>query len=220
MTDLSVATSCNGQDFKGDCPAFIPENIFYRLAMKAKNETAERFQALVADEILPSIRKRGMYATPQAIEQMLADPDAMIATLQALKAERQGRLAAEEQVAQQCQIIAEMEPKVSYYDLVLQCKGTMTVSQIAKDYGESPQWLNTKLSKLGIQYKQRGTWLLYQKYAKMGYTKSKTVTCDGKYGYTYGQLQTTWTQKGRLFIYDTLKANGILPVIERDDEVA
>ena len=161
-----------------------------------------------------------MYATQQSIEQMLADPDAMIATLQALKAERQGRLAAEEQVAQQCQIIAEMEPKVSYYDLVLQCKGTMTVSQIAKDYGESPQWLNTKLSKLGIQYKQRGTWLLYQKYAKMGYTKSKTVTCDGKYGYTYGQLQTTWTQKGRLFIYDTLKANGILPVIERDDEVA
>ena len=72
---------------------FIPENIFYRLAMKAKNETAEKFQAKIADEVIPSIRKHGMYATEGAIERMLGDPDAMIKVLTALKEEREQRKA-------------------------------------------------------------------------------------------------------------------------------
>lgn len=65
LEELGVATSCNGTSYRNDCPDFIPENIFYRLAMKAKNETAERFQALVADEIIPSIRRTGSYSIRQ-----------------------------------------------------------------------------------------------------------------------------------------------------------
>lgn len=59
---------------------FIPENVFYRLAMKAKNETAERFQALVADEILPAIRKTGSYTNrPMTqIEMLAAQAQAMV----------------------------------------------------------------------------------------------------------------------------------------------
>lgn len=72
----------------GKRPDFIPENIFYRLAMKAKNETAERFQAKVADEIIPSIRKHGMYATDQVIDKILENPDFGIELLSKLKEER------------------------------------------------------------------------------------------------------------------------------------
>lgn len=77
---------------------FIPENIFYRLAMKAKNEAAERFQAKIADEVIPSIRKHGMYATPDTVEKMIADPDSMIKVLTALKEEREHRQALAEKI--------------------------------------------------------------------------------------------------------------------------
>jgi phage antirepressor YoqD-like protein len=73
--------------------SFIPENIFYRLAMKAKNEAAEKFQALVADEIIPSIRKHGAYMTPEAIEQALLNPDTLIKLATTLKEEREQRMA-------------------------------------------------------------------------------------------------------------------------------
>lgn len=82
----------------GKRPDFIPENIFYRLAMKAKNEAAEKFQAKIADEVIPSIRKHGMYATEVTIERMLGDPDAMIKVLTALKEEREQRKALESKV--------------------------------------------------------------------------------------------------------------------------
>ena len=72
LTELGVATSCNGSDYRSKCPDYIPENIFYRLAMKAKNETAEKFQALVADEIIPSIRKTGGYMMPKLSKEMQA----------------------------------------------------------------------------------------------------------------------------------------------------
>lgn len=78
--------------------SFIPENIFYRLAMKAKNEAAERFQAKIADEVIPSIRKHGMYATPNTVEKMIADPDSMIKVLTALKEEREHRQALAEKI--------------------------------------------------------------------------------------------------------------------------
>lgn len=82
----------------GERPNFIPENIFYRLAMKAKNEAAERFQAKIADDVIPSIRKHGMYATPDTVEKMIADPDSMIKVLTALKEEREHRQALAEKI--------------------------------------------------------------------------------------------------------------------------
>lgn len=114
------------------------------------------------------------------------------------------------------QQILELKPKASYYDLVLQCKGLLTITAIAKDYGKSGQWLNEKLHELGVQYKQGDIWLLYQKYADKGYTKTKTQPINRSNGPDV-KLHTYWTQKGRLFIYDLLKSIGILPNIEKED---
>lgn len=114
-------------------------------------------------------------------------------------------------VAVQEQQIAELQPKASYYDVVLQCKDLIATSIIAKDYGKSARWLNNYLHDKGVQFKQGGIWLLYQKYAENGYTSTKTCTPDGC---EHAKVHTYWTQKGRLFIYDMLKADGILPLIE------
>lgn len=120
--------------------------------------------------------------------------------------------------AQQKQLLAEYSPKASYYDVVLQTKDALSTSQIAKDYGKSAKWLNAMLHDLGVQYNQGGVWLLYQKYAELGYTRSKTHTYSGNDGEQHSRLHTYWTQKGRLFIYDLLKENGILPLIEREEQ--
>jgi len=195
---------------------YIPENIFYRLAMKAKNEVAEKFQALIADEVIPSIRKHGMYAAPRTLEAMLADPDTMIKTLQALKAEREQRIALETQVAQKDQLIGELKPKADYTDWILKNPGLVTITQIAKDYGMSGQEMNEKLASLHVQYKQSDQWLLYCEHHGKGYTHSETVTITRKNGQQDVKMNTKWTQKGRLFIYALLKKKlGLLPIIER-----
>lgn len=120
--------------------------------------------------------------------------------------------------AQQKQIIAEQSPKVSYYDIILSSKNTVTISKIAKDYGKSAQWMNDFLHDHKIQYKQGNTWLLYQKYAEQGYTKSETIPYTGRYGETCSTIHTYWTQKGRLFIYVLLKQDNILPTMEINNE--
>lgn len=114
------------------------------------------------------------------------------------------------------QQIAEMRPKVSYYDVVLQCKDIVPITVIAKDFGWSAKRLNQYLYEKRVQYKQGGKiWLLYQKYAEMGYTQTRTYTYDED---RHCDVHTYWTQKGRLFIYNLLKSDGILPVIERDPD--
>ncbi len=114
--------------------------------------------------------------------------------------------------------IAEMKPKVSYYDIILNCKDLMSVTQIAKDYGKSAIWLNEFLCKRKIQYKQGKNWFLYQKYADKGYAQSKTQMFPGSDGEMHAKVHTYWTQDGRMFIYDLLKREGILPIVERDED--
>lgn len=119
-------------------------------------------------------------------------------------------------VAVQEQQIAELQPKASYYDVVLNCKDLLSITSIAKDYGKSGVWLNRYLHQNGVQYKQGQNWLLYQKYAEKGYTSTKTQTFPGADGQQHTKVHTYWTQKGWLFIYDLLKTNGLLPLIEQD----
>jgi anti-repressor protein len=118
------------------------------------------------------------------------------------------------EVANRDRIIAELNPKATYYDLVLQCSGAVSPSKIAKDYGKSAIWLNEKLHELGVQFKQGKVWLLYQKHASFGYTQSKTFPIV-RNGEPDTEMSTYWTQKGRLFIYDLLKSHDIIPLIER-----
>lgn len=118
-------------------------------------------------------------------------------------------------VAVRDQQISELTPKASYYDVVLSCKDAISTTEIAKDYGKSAKWLNKLLHEKEIQFRQGYIWLLYQKYAEKGYTITKTQTYSGNDGAVHSKLHTYWTQKGRLFIYELLKAAGILPTIER-----
>ena len=119
-----------------------------------------------------------------------------------------------EVVAVKEQQIAELQPKASYYDVVLACKDLLPISQISKDYGWSARRMNEWLNEQGVQFKQGDIWLLYQKYAELGYTSTKTNVYPGKDGLPHTKVHTYWTQKGRLFIYEIMKAAGNLPVIE------
>ncbi|UXS20904.1 phage regulatory protein/antirepressor Ant [Staphylococcus delphini] len=127
--------------------------------------------------------------------------------------ERNEQLALENNM--QKQKIAEYEPKASYLDTILNNKSLVTVGQIAKDYGMSAQALNKLLHDLKVQYKQSGQWLLYSNLHDKGYTHSSTTEIEHKDGSTSVRMNTKWTQKGRLFIYDLLKDNDILPTIEQ-----
>lgn len=113
--------------------------------------------------------------------------------------------------------ISVMQPKATYYDMILKSQTAIKVTIIAKDYGESAQWLNKKLAEKGVQYKQGKTWFLYQQYAGCGYTVTKTSDHKGKTGEVETDVHMYWTQKGRKFIYDLLKEDGILPLIEREN---
>ena len=191
----------------------INESGLFSLILTSKLPTARAFKRWVTAEVLPSIRKHGLYA----VEEILANPDIAIKALQELKAERERRKLLEGTVAVQHQQITEMQPKVSYYDLILQCPDLMSTTTIAKDYGYSAKRLNAYLHEQGIQFKQGGIWLLYQRYAEQGYTSTKTHNYSGEDGTQHAKPHTYWTQKGRLFLYDFLKARGILPLIERED---
>lgn len=199
---------------------FIPENIFYRLAMKAKNEAAERFQAVVADEIIPSIRRHGAYLTADKIEEVLLNPDTLIRLATDLKAERERRALLELETKQKDQIIGELKPKADYADRILQSKSLVNANQIAKDYGMSAKTFNKTLHSLGVQYFEGGQWLLYSKHQKKGYTSSDTFEFVHKDGTQDVKMRTKWTQKGRLFLYELLKKNGILPLIEQAEKTA
>ncbi|MDR6938684.1 phage antirepressor YoqD-like protein [Arcanobacterium hippocoleae] len=167
----------------------------------SKLPAAVEFESWMFDEVLPSIRRHGVYA----IDELLADDELLEQALVTLRAERAKRLAAE-------QALAEAAPKISYYDLVLESKDAVPVTLIAKDYGYSARRLNQLLNELGVQYKQSGVWVLYQPHSGNGYTDTKTHVIDED-GHT--RIHTYWTQKGRLFIYDLLKTQGVLPVIEQ-----
>ncbi len=133
--------------------------------------------------------------------------------------EQQEKKALQMTISVQAQQIAELQPKASYYDLVLNCADLISTTVIAKDYGQSATWLNELLKQKGIQYNNGEIWLLYQKYAQMGLTSTKTHTYYDYKGQAHTKIHTYWTQKGRLFIYELLKREQILPIIEKLQDV-
>ena len=191
----------------------VNESGLYSLILSSKLPRARRFKHWVTSEVLPAIRKHGMYA----VEELLDNPDFIISAFRALRDERRKskRLAATVRI--QKQQIARMRLKASYCDAALRCKDLVTVNTIAKSYGWSAVRMNAYLHEQGIQYRQGGIWHLYQGYAGKGYTGTRTLAFKGKDGERRCCTYTCWTQKGRLFLYGLLKKNGILPVAERDD---
>lgn len=196
-----------GSDSLGRRQSFkvIPESDVYRLIIKSNLPSAEKFEAWVMEEVLPQIRKHGMYAT----DELLNNPDLLIEVATKLKEERTLRLIAEQRVN-------ELQPKADYYDRILNNKGLVTVSTIAKNYGMSAVSFNKLLHELGIQFNQSGTWLLYSKFQDKGYTHIEPFDYEDKNGNRQVKTRMKWTQKGHIFLYETLKKNNYLPMIERE----
>ena len=184
---------------------YISEGDLYRLIVRSKLESALRFEIFVFDTILPSIRKHGVYATPETIEKFVYNPDYMIKVFTMLLNEQKKNQMLEAENA-------ELSKKATYLDKILQSKTAIPITVIAKDYGISGVAMNNILHELRVQYKLKsGTWVLYQEYADCGYTKSVTY----QYDEDKTSIQTLWTQKGRQFLYNILLENRYLPLCER-----
>ena len=187
----------------------INESGLYSLVLSSKLESAKKFKKWVTSEVLPTIRKHGAYMTPEVIEKTLTNPDFIIGLATELKKAQTRNAFLENEVK-------ILQPKAKYTDEVLNSPNVVAITQIAKDYGMSAVKMNKLLNDLGIQYKLRNQWLLVQKYSDKGYVKSKTQEYFDTNGNIHTAMTTYWTQKGRLFIYETLKQQNILPVIEQE----
>lgn len=203
----------------------VTESGLYHAVMKSRVPAAKQFRKWVTSEILPTIRKHGAYMTDQAIEQALLNPDTVIKLATSLKEERQARLELQAKNTHQQMIIAEQEIKIqdmtaksAYCEHVLSSSELVETTLIAQDYGTTATILNKFLHTAGIQFRQGDTWVLYEKYKYLGYTQSKTLPIKRSNGSTTTKMMTTWTQKGRLFLYKFLKNNySALPIVERDE---
>lgn len=202
--DDFISVKLSGMNMKS---VLINESGLYAAVMGSKLDSSRKFQRWVTKEVLPSIRKHGGYLTPEKIEEALLNPDTLIQLATNLKEERTQRLLAEQRVN-------EMQPKADYYDSILKNKSLMTISVIAKNYGMSAKGMNALLHDLGVQYNHAGTWLMYSKHQNKGYTHTEMIPVQGSEKLV---PSTKWTQKGHIFIYELLKNNGVLPLIEQKD---
>ena len=176
---------------------FISESDVYRLVMRSKLPEAEKFQDWVCEEVLPAIRKDGAYLSEKALQRAVTDPEFFIGLANAIRKEKE-----------------QLGKRSAYAETVLQNKDLVDITQIAQDYGLSGRRLNAILHEKRVQYKSGKQWILYAPYKGNGYVGSETSQLEN--GKTV--MRTRWTQKGRLFIHDLLKADGILPVHEIETE--
>lgn len=190
VAELSTPTNGGEQKIK-----FIPEADIYRLIIRSKLPSAERFESWVFEDVLPNIRKHGAYMTPEVLEQALTSPDFIIKLATQLKDEQEKRKALEQKVE-------EDKPKIEYHDCVLNKSGLMATSIIAKDLGMSAQKLNKILNDKKIIYKDSTkVWKVYSNYEWLmteGYADYVSYTEEG------AKPTLKWTEKGRQWIMKQL----------------
>ncbi|HDG7269565.1 TPA: phage antirepressor [Staphylococcus aureus] len=179
----------------------INESGLYSLIFSSKLESAKRFKRWVTSEVLPAIRKHGIYATDNVIENTLNNPDYIINILTEYKKEREHNLLLQQQVG-------ELKPKADYVDEILKSTGTLATTQIAADYGISAQKLNKLLHEARLQRKVNKQWVLYSEHMGKSYTESDTIPIVRSDGREDTVLQTRWTQKGRLKIHEIMTEFG------------
>jgi len=185
---------------------YILEGDLYRLIIRSKLPAAERFEAWVFDEVLPSIRKYGAYIDEDILLRMQENSEYNTELLKNLSAEKRRNSALVNKLA----VIA---PKAHYHDIILHSLDAIPITLIAKDYGMSAFALNKLLHSMKIQHKIGGVWVLYKEHHNFGYTTTHTYTKNGLTSW----MHTCWTQRGRFWLYELLKARGILPVNEQTD---
>lgn len=216
MGEQNVTPSILDSMGREQYPVWINESGLYNLIFGSKLPNAKQFKKWVTTEVLPSIRKHGAYMTEQTLEQALTDPEFLIKLATQLKEEKEKNKKLETDLGIVRQQLSEATPKATYYDIVLSCKDAMPISVIAKDYGMTAFELNSYLRENNVQYKCGDTWLLKKEFACFGYTDSETNIYHDKKGVEHSKIHTKWTQKGRLFIYELLKKNNILHIVEKE----
>ncbi|CAC5985381.1 anti-repressor [Staphylococcus aureus] len=179
----------------------VNESGLYSLIFSSKLESAKRFKRWVTSDVLPAIRKHGIYATDNVIEQTLKDPDYIITVLTEYKKEKEQNLLLQQE-------IGELKPKADYVDEILKSTGTLATTQIAADYGISAQKLNKLLHEARLQRKVNKQWVLYSEHMGKSYTESDTIPIVRSDGREDTVLQTRWTQKGRLKIHEIMTEFG------------
>lgn len=197
---------------------FVNEDGLYDVILDSRKAEAKAFRKWVTSEVLPTIRKSGSYSTAVAALPDFTNPaEAARAWAEQYELKQIEAKRADEAEAQVLMLSNELEqlaPKVSYYDTILASKATVTTTQIAQDYGMSAMKFNKTLEELRVQRKVNGQWILYAPYIGQGYVHSKPFDITRSDGRADIVMNTEWTQKGRLFLYEGLKNHGILPLIE------
>ena len=166
------------------------ESGLYSLILSSKLDSARRFKRWVTSEVLPAIRKNGRYELEQQ-NRVLESRNALLE-----------------------EITVQQKPLTDYARTILSSTQTVTITQIAQDYGMGPVRMNQLLFKLHIQHKVGGQWILYIPYLNKGYVQSFSSYFVKENGEVQVKVHTRWTQSGRLFLYEELKKAGVLPLIE------
>ena len=199
---------------------FINESNLYKCIFQSDKPEAEEITEWVTGEVLPAIRKTGMYMTDDVWNSIMNEPEKIGELLINYGKVRQEKELLEEENQIQKQLIAEYKPIKEYVDTILSSEDTMTTTQIAADYGFSAYELNKTLNEQRVVRKVGGQWILYIEHMNKGYTKSETMTVKKKDGTDKVVANTKWTQKGRLFIHNLLENLGIKANMDREKEGA
>ncbi len=201
----------------------ISEPGLYTLILSSRKPEAHAFRRWITHDVIPSIRKHKAYIMPDLLEELQKNTEKNAELLASLAAEQRNRIKLEDEnrklseAARTLRATVEItQPKATYYDLILENPEAVPVTLIAKDYGYSAVKFNALLHEYKIQFAVGGTWELYQEYADCGYTHNNVhYTKTG-----HNKVHMCWTQKGRFFLYDFLKKEGILPKIEQPRQEA
>ena len=202
-------------------PTVINESGLYSLILSSKMPNAKRFKHWVTSEVLPAIRKHGAYMTDEKAFNVVHNKNGLADLLQqAADQLKQKDIRIEEVEAENKNLSIQLEEsnkKADYLDVILGTPDALAISQIAADYGYGAVSFNRLLHKVGIQHRVNGQWILYRAYMGKNYVTTKPFVYKDHKGNDRTSLSTYWTQAGRKLIYDVLKDNDILPLIERDD---
>ena len=198
---------------------FLTEDGFYEVCMQSTKPNAKIFKKEVK-KILKTIRKTGMYMTDNVWDTITNNPEKLGEVLINYGKVKRELEQLEEENQIQKQLIAEYKPIKEYVDTILSSEDTMTITQIAADYGLSAYELNKTLNEQRIIRKVGGQWILYAEHMNKGYTKSETITVKKKNGTEKVVPNTKWTQKGRLFVHNLLETLGIKANMDREKEGA
>ena len=197
----------------GSDATIVNESGLYTILLRSNNPQAKPFRRWVTSEVLPTIRKHGAYMTDKKAQDVLHGNGLADLLIQAGE-----QIKSLEFDKQQLQVeLEEVREKTTYLDLILESPDDILTTQIAQDYGYSAVSFNRILHDLRIQRKVNKQWVLYSKYMGKGYIGSRTSDFVDSKGIARTSITTTWKQKGRKFLYEVLKKNGYLPLVERDD---